>query len=236
VRIRNWDFNWQGDYRYAKPVFLPKGCKVVMHFIYDNSSDNPRNPNQPPKRVRYGLQTTDEMAELCYQILTRNADDLATLRADYFKKLTRDAIAYNETVLREHPEDARAHAKIGQALLPLGRYVEAYEHLRTAIRLNPDDDKPHYDLGSLYLLHNQLAEAKTEFEAVLRLNPDDYQAHGSLGAVYLRLHNLELAETHFNSALRLNPDDAVARRNLDLVLAAKRPPQRANDRNEPELK
>src|SRR5438093_34165 len=91
--IKQWDFNWQGDYRYTSPVFLPKGSKVVMHFTYDNSSENPRNPNQPPKRVRYGLQTTDEMAELCYQILTRDADDLATLRADYFKKLTLDAIA-----------------------------------------------------------------------------------------------------------------------------------------------
>jgi len=220
--IKQWDFNWQGDYRYTKPVFLPKGSKVVMRFTYDNSADNARNPNQPPKRVRYGVQTTDEMAQLCFQVLARNAQDRATLRDDHLKKLTLDAIAYNESVLRENPNDASAHAKIGQALLPLGKYAEAFEHLRAAIRLNPNDDKPHYDLGSLYLLHNQLSEAKTEFEAVLRLNPDDYQAHGSLGAVYLQLRNFELAETHITSALRLNPDDAVARRNLDLVLAAKR--------------
>lgn len=133
-----------------------------------------------------------------------------------------DTIAYNQRVLQENPNDAFAHAKIGQALLPLGRYAEAFEHLRAAIRLNPNDDKPHYDLGSLYLLHNQLADAKTEFETVLRLNPDDYQAHGSLGAVYLQLRNFEQAEAHFTSALRLNPEDTVARRNLDLVLAAKR--------------
>jgi len=220
--IKQWDFNWQGDYRYVKPVFLPKGAKVVMQFTYDNSADNARNPNQPPRRVRYGLQTTDEMAELCYQVLPRNSEDLAILRLDYFKKMTLDAIAYNESVLRESPDDARAHAKLGQALLPLGRHAEALDHLRTAVRLNPGDDKPHYDLGLLYLYRNQLAEAKIEFEAVLRLNPDDYQAHGSLGAVYLRERNLELAEIHLASALRLNPDDTIARRNLDLVRAGKR--------------
>jgi Flp pilus assembly protein TadD len=220
--IKQWDFNWQGDYRYTKPVFLPKGSKVMMRFTYDNSADNPRNPNQPPKRVRFGAQTTDEMAQLCLQVLTRNAQDRATVRDDNLKKLTLDTIAYNQRVLQENPNDAFAHAKIGQALLPLGRYAEAFEHLRAAIRLNPNDDKPHYDLGSLYLLHNQLADAKTEFETVLRLNPDDYQAHGSLGAVYLQLRNFEQAEAHFTSALRLNPEDTVARRNLDLVLAAKR--------------
>jgi len=201
---------------------------MVMHFTYDNSAGNLHNPNQPPKRVRYGAQTTDEMAQLAFQVLPRNAEDRATLAADHFKKLTIEAIAYEESVVRENPDDARAHAKIGQAMLPLGRYAEAFEHLRAAIRLNPDDDKPHYDLGSLYLLHNQLSEAKAEFETVLRLNPEDYQAHGNLGLVYLRLRRLELAEAHLTTALRLNPDDAVARRNLDLVLAAQRAPGRGN--------
>jgi len=220
--IRQWNFNWQGDYRYAKPVFLPKGAKLIMHFTYDNSSDNVHNPNQPPKQVRYGPQTTDEMAQLTYQVLARSGEDRATLVANQFNKLTLDSIAYNESVLRERPEDARAHAKLGQALLPLGRYAEASEHLRAAIRLNPNDDKPHYDLGTLLLVHNQLADAKSEFETVLRLNPDDYQAHGNLGTVNLRLNDLDQAELHFTCALRLNPDDAIAKRNLDLVLTAKR--------------
>ncbi|PYK96593.1 MAG: hypothetical protein DME19_19210, partial [Verrucomicrobia bacterium] len=89
--IKQWDFNWQGDYRYSKPVFLPKGTKMVMRFTYDNSAGNLHNPNQPPRRVRYGAQTTDEMAQLAFQVLPRNAEDRATLAADHFKKLTIDA-------------------------------------------------------------------------------------------------------------------------------------------------
>jgi len=220
--IKNWDFNWQGDYRYASPVFLPQGTKVVMHFTYDNSSDNIRNPSQPPKRVRFGPQTTDEMAQLTFQVLARNAEDRQTLVADQLQKMVLDAVAYNESVLRENPNDALAHAKLGQALLPLGRYAEAFDHLRAAIRLNPSDDKPHYDLGSLYLQYNRLAEARTEFETVLRLNPEDYQAHGNLGAIHHQQQNYDLAGFHFESALRLNPDDLVAQRNLELVRTAKR--------------
>jgi hypothetical protein len=42
---------------------------VRQEFVYDNSSDNPHNPNTPPRRVRYGEQTGDEMSLVFYQIL-----------------------------------------------------------------------------------------------------------------------------------------------------------------------
>ena len=58
--IKEWDFNWQGDYRYAQPVFLPRGTTVSMRYTYDNSTNNVRNPHQPPERVAYGPQTSDE--------------------------------------------------------------------------------------------------------------------------------------------------------------------------------
>jgi len=62
IWIKDWDFNWQGSYRYAKPIPLPKGTRVDLEYIYDNSEANPRNPAHPPVRVRWGEQTTNEMA------------------------------------------------------------------------------------------------------------------------------------------------------------------------------
>jgi len=62
IWIKDWDFNWQGSYRYAKPVLLPKGTRLELEYTYDNSDANPRNPVHPPVRVRFGEQTTDEMA------------------------------------------------------------------------------------------------------------------------------------------------------------------------------
>lgn len=62
LRIDDWDFNWQDVYRYAKPFTLPKGTVVTATFVFDNSDQNPRNPNSPPKRIRWGERSDDEMA------------------------------------------------------------------------------------------------------------------------------------------------------------------------------
>jgi hypothetical protein len=61
INIDDWDFNWQGQYRYAHSMALPAGTKLSLEAFYDNSPGNTRNPNDPPKSVSWGEQTTDEM-------------------------------------------------------------------------------------------------------------------------------------------------------------------------------
>jgi hypothetical protein len=58
--VPRYDFNWQITYRYAKPKLLPKGTKILATAAFDNSTNNPANPD-PSRRVPWGLQTTDEM-------------------------------------------------------------------------------------------------------------------------------------------------------------------------------
>jgi hypothetical protein len=219
--IRDWNFNWQGDYRYKAPVFLPNGSKVMMRVSYDNSEGNLRNPNHPPKRVRYGPETTDEMAQIALQVMPRNVADRQLLATELFKKMTLDSIAYNESLLVENPNDAKAHAKAGEALLPLGRYQEALKHLNAANRLDPKNDKVHYDLGMLLVTLGQLENAEREFRETIRLNPNDYQAHGNLGSVYARMNQFEKAEQQFREAIRLNPDDLIAAKALEQITKAK---------------
>jgi hypothetical protein len=79
IWIKDWDFNWQGSYQYERPVRLPKGTVVKLEAFYDNSADNPQNPSNPPKPVRWGEQTTDEMCLLGLQMTTDTADDLKAL-------------------------------------------------------------------------------------------------------------------------------------------------------------
>ncbi len=69
IDVPDWDFRWQDQYRFATPVKLPAGTKVNVEAVYDNSEGNPANPNSPPKRVRRGEQTTDEMCIAFVQIL-----------------------------------------------------------------------------------------------------------------------------------------------------------------------
>src|SRR5256884_637453 len=111
IWIRNWDFNWQGDYQYAQPVFLPKGTRLVMHYQYDNSTNNLRNLNQPPKPVRHGLQTTDEMAGLVFQAVARNSEDRSVLAKDYSDYIIRVSMDYYRFLLKLNAEDAEAHIK-----------------------------------------------------------------------------------------------------------------------------
>jgi mono/diheme cytochrome c family protein len=80
VWIKDWDWNWQGRYTFKEPVSLPKGTKIDLEAYYDNSSDNPANPNNPPKLVKFGEQTSDEMCLCFMQITTAKDADAGTLR------------------------------------------------------------------------------------------------------------------------------------------------------------
>jgi hypothetical protein len=61
IRIDNWDFNWQNVYTFAEPVRLPVGSTIRVTCTFDNSENNPRNPNSPLQAVRWGEGTEDEM-------------------------------------------------------------------------------------------------------------------------------------------------------------------------------
>jgi len=58
--IPEYDFNWQLQYNYKQPKFIPKGSVLTITAIFDNSAANPANPD-PSKTVRWGAQTYDEM-------------------------------------------------------------------------------------------------------------------------------------------------------------------------------
>lgn len=60
LSVPDYDFNWQSAYRFAEPLKIPKGTKLIWSARWDNSADNPRNPD-PKKEVIWGFQTWDEM-------------------------------------------------------------------------------------------------------------------------------------------------------------------------------
>src|SRR5207248_2886230 len=59
--VPRYDFNWQHRYVLAEPKRLPAGTRVRCIAHYDNSADNPANPD-PSATVRAGQQTTDPRA------------------------------------------------------------------------------------------------------------------------------------------------------------------------------
>ncbi len=60
LNIPRYDFNWQLNYVLAKPLEVKAGETLKFTAWYDNSDQNPANPD-PKKTVRWGPQTFDEM-------------------------------------------------------------------------------------------------------------------------------------------------------------------------------
>jgi hypothetical protein len=60
LSLPKYDFNWQRGYDFATPISLPAGTKIITRYEYDNSRDNPANPD-PTITVKWGEQSFEEM-------------------------------------------------------------------------------------------------------------------------------------------------------------------------------
>ncbi|MBB03033.1 MAG: alkyl hydroperoxide reductase, partial [Planctomyces sp.] len=60
LSVPRYDFNWQTAYRLTKPMLLPAGSRIKCTAQFDNSKDNPYNPD-PTESVKWGDQTWEEM-------------------------------------------------------------------------------------------------------------------------------------------------------------------------------
>jgi hypothetical protein len=87
--IRDWDFNWQNQFRYRAPLILPAGTRVEMLFTYDNSAENARNPHNPPQRVTVGPGSGDEMAGIHLQVIPKDEADMHELGMAQWGKFMR---------------------------------------------------------------------------------------------------------------------------------------------------
>ncbi len=71
--VPRYDFNWQLWYLLKEPKFIPKGSRMICTAVFDNSEDNPANPD-PSQEVVWGEQTWDEMMFGFYSVIKpRNA-------------------------------------------------------------------------------------------------------------------------------------------------------------------
>jgi Copper type II ascorbate-dependent monooxygenase, C-terminal domain len=75
IKIDNWDFNWQTMYQFKKLVKIPAGSRIIVEAKFDNTSENPMNPNQPAKDIGYGWNSTDEMCDLVIYFLDYQSGD-----------------------------------------------------------------------------------------------------------------------------------------------------------------
>ena len=60
LAVPHYNFEWQLQYRFQDPILLKKGSRLIVTFHYDNSPNNPANPD-PTKLIRWGDRSEDEM-------------------------------------------------------------------------------------------------------------------------------------------------------------------------------
>jgi hypothetical protein len=75
ISIPDWDFNLQETYYLRDPLRLPRGSRIRILSRYDNSPANPYNPNRPPKMVRWGEESHDDMM-IVFLAMTQASQDL----------------------------------------------------------------------------------------------------------------------------------------------------------------
>jgi Flp pilus assembly protein TadD len=219
IRIKNWDFRWQHVYRYTAPVPLPKGTRVSMQYVYDNSTNNPRNPQQPPQRVYWGQRSVDEMGDLWFQFVTRSDADRTELAAEVQRKMTAEDIIGYETMLRVNPRDAELHDDVALLYLAAGRPADAVRHFAASAELKPDTASAHFNVATALSVDGRLDEAIRAYRRALALRPDYASAHNNLGTVLVLRGEQVEAIRHFREAVRLDGANVQGQRNLAWHLA-----------------
>jgi tetratricopeptide (TPR) repeat protein len=218
ISIRSWDFRWQDQYRYAEPLFLPKGTTVSMHFTYDNSDANPHNPHHPAQHVKWGPRSSDEMGALWLEVLPRHAEDVARLTRDDEERSLRTDIAGAEMQVDVSPTDPLAHNFLATKYLQAGRIADAAAQLREALRLAPNDAEAHSNLAVALQAQGQLSEALGHAREALRLKPNDDRVHFNLGNVLNATGQAREAVSELRRATELNSDNADAHFNLAVTV------------------
>ncbi len=218
LHIPNWDFDWQDQYRFEKPIRFPAGTVISMDYIFDNSSGNPANLYDPPKRIRYGQNSTDEMAELMLQVVPDSIADLNHLRRIIAENALLTDIQINEKRLEENAKDTRLRVYLARRYLRTGDSKNAEKMFRSVLEpnMNPtatDATIAHHELGLLHLSLSEPENALEHFEKALthlqQLGIDYNTAveHFYIGNAYVLLARYNQAAEHYRSAIMLNPQD-----------------------------
>lgn len=241
-RIDRWDFDWQDDYRFREPVRLPAGSRIEFEYRYDNSESNPQNPFSPPRRVRFGQKSTDEMGTLTLQLTVASADARrvlveANLRRD-LEKIGYDAalllhlagllremnridesLSIVERVRVREPELADALRELGLSLAAAGRVPEAERALTECLERDASQNVARMELANILARSGRTQRAIELFEAALKISPSRAALHNNLATACFAEGNLERAERHYRRAVAIDGHYFGAWFNLGRVLA-----------------
>ena len=225
LRIPDWDFNWQGDYRFKDPIDLPAQSTLHMAYTFDNSSLNPRNPSSPPKRVTGGWRSYDEMAEAMIQVIPSNKEDLELLvetqlqydfelaggeaRYHYYNGIALEQVNEPEQALKAYlksieldPEEARAYARVGDLLYQRGEIDDAEAYFDESLAYEPALVTSRLGKAKILLYKKQLRPAGFILKELYSEMPDNLQITMLLSNFYRATNDPVMAQSTMEQGLK----------------------------------
>jgi len=220
IAIRNWDFNWQDQYQYAAPFWVPAGTTLAMEYVFDNSDANVRNPSHPAGRVSWGWRSSDEMADVWIQMIARDEYDRTRLAAGVGRKMAEEDTVGCETLIARQPTHADLRNDAANLYLSIGRPRDALRHFEVVARLQPRSAPAHYNVGVAFEGLGRSVDAAREYEAAVRIDPAYSMAHNNLGNLRLADGRKDEARQEYERAVASAPRNAEAQNNLGAMLVA----------------
>jgi tetratricopeptide (TPR) repeat protein len=218
LHIKDWEFHWQQDYRFVTPVALPKGTTITMRYTYDNSAENPENPQTPPRLVTYGPQATDEMANLALQVVPRSRADGVLLTKAFLERDALANVASAEMLVKLDATSPEHLRNLGAAYVEVGRFADAVPPLEAALRLDSRSASAETHLGRALIGLRRVDEGLAHLHRAVTLAPDDERMHVNLGKVLSETGQLAAGLQAFQRAIAINPDYAEAYESLGIGL------------------
>lgn len=88
LKMSDWNFAWQEDYAFKQPVKLPAGTRLDSLISWDNTDTNPHQAQHPPREVRWGPTSTDEMGTITLTVMANTPEEKAALHTELKRTLT----------------------------------------------------------------------------------------------------------------------------------------------------
>lgn len=102
--VPRYDFNWQTNYQLAEPLALAEGFGVECEATFDNSPENPANPD-PSATVRWGDQSFEEMMVAFFEVAAPVGSLTASDRLEGFDEALRmEALAVTQRLFERHDD------------------------------------------------------------------------------------------------------------------------------------
>jgi protein O-mannosyl-transferase len=130
----------------------------------------------------------------------------------------RSAVSIWQDTVERRPNNPRARANLGDALVAVGETDSAVAQYNRALEIDPRSVEAHNNLGMVLAGMGRTEDAISHYERALQIRPDFAAAHYNLGMALVGAGRKEDAVAHLKRVLEIRPDMAEVHYRLGVVL------------------